>query len=906
MSIDFVSPSTRAAGSDLTIAISPLGLVELSDEEFEMHGARLNRYAQSWAFYLGHHWAYHREAGEPQITFNYVRALSDWLTNFTFSNGITFESDEAYQHIIPALLDRIWAKDNDKLQTLWTIGNAGSVQGDSFVKVAYDPAYVDPAGNPHPGRVRLLPLNASFCFPSLHPHDRERLVRFKLKYRFWGCLDSQTEVLTNNGWKKYEELNTTDDLILTRNTSTDNIEWQKINKLNIVEDYPGHLVLWDTVGAVSTPNHRWLVEEQKGRNETLRYERSIARTEFGMDDDKSVLNLRNSSNVILGGGIPSEFAADKKYSDELIETAAWYITEGLDQYNQTGFHTIRISQSIRTNPSKVLDIRRLMTYWQNLDCTFNEWKQRSDGVIEWYLGKGINSILEEVAPGKQITPEFLCSLTYSQAKLFRRVLLEGDGHTDAKHGTRWTQLNEKRRDGYQMLCAMLGIRTNVHTDRVAELSKNVVNAATIKKYHQRIYTDGIVWCPEVDNGIILARRNKKTFWTGNSTIEGTRQVHTYIEILDDEWIEEYVDDELIDRRKNPLGFIPVVHIANKVASASPWGLSDVIDVIPLNRDFNEKATEISDIINYSTAPVTIITGASAANLEKSANKIWSLRQKDATVQNLSSDFSTLGPAVDFLQMLKLGMHEMIGIPEAALGTAQAVSNTSGVALSIQYMPTIHAYKQKKIQYEKGIREISEMALKTLFLFEPEQLIYNPDTDGIMQEPSQMPVLDANDPAIYDISVKWPPPLPVDKTIKLTEIQAMQALGLESNIGALRELGVEFPDEKFQEIFTEKVDDMEQEAALQIRRAIVAAYVQKLTGLVPEGYTEQDDKPKEGEPGKPPTAMDNTSTNGILPSMPTISDVTGISNTNMLSNITAQAFGTKLPQQSLRKNQSQDD
>jgi len=566
MSIDFVSPSMRAAGSDLTIAISPLGLVELSDEEFEIHGPRLNRYAQAWAFYLGHHWAYRREAGEPQITFNYVRALSDWLTNFTIGNGITFESPEAYQHIIPALLDRIWAKDNDKLQTLWTVFNAGSVQGDSFAKVAYDPAYVDPAGNPHSGRVRILPLNASFCFPSWHPHDRERLIRFKLKYRFWG-----------------------------------------------------------------------------------------------------------------------------------------------------------------------------------------------------------------------------------------------------------------------------------------------------------------------------------------DTIEGTRQVHTYVEIIDDEFIEEYVDDQLIDRRPNTLGFIPVVHIANKVASASPWGLSDIVDVIPLNRDFNEKATEISDIINYSTAPITVITGASAANLEKSSNKIWSLRSKDASVNNLSSDFSTLGAAVDFLMMLKLGMHEMIGVPEAALGTAQAISNTSGVALAIQYMPTMHAYKQKKIQYEKGIKQISEMALKTLFLFEPDTLVFNKDTEGIMQEPSQMPVISPHDPGVYDITINWPPPLPVDQTIKLTEIQAKKALGLESNIGALRDLGVEFPDEKFQEIFEEKMTDLEQDAAMTIRRAIVAAYVQKLTGLVPEGYTEQDDQPGPEDPGKPPTAMDNVSANGMMPGTPKIQDIVGLQGTNTLSNITTMAYGTKLPQ-----------
>ena len=76
MSINFASPSMRASGSDLTVSISPLGLVELADEEFEVHGPRLNRYAQNWAWYLGHHWATRNPAGDQQITFNYVKALS--------------------------------------------------------------------------------------------------------------------------------------------------------------------------------------------------------------------------------------------------------------------------------------------------------------------------------------------------------------------------------------------------------------------------------------------------------------------------------------------------------------------------------------------------------------------------------------------------------------------------------------------------------------------------------------------------------------------------------------------------------------------------------------------------------------------------------------------------------------
>lgn len=38
MAMDFWSPSYRASSSDLTVAISPLGLVELADEEFIVRG----------------------------------------------------------------------------------------------------------------------------------------------------------------------------------------------------------------------------------------------------------------------------------------------------------------------------------------------------------------------------------------------------------------------------------------------------------------------------------------------------------------------------------------------------------------------------------------------------------------------------------------------------------------------------------------------------------------------------------------------------------------------------------------------------------------------------------------------------------------------------------------------------
>ena len=500
--LDFSPPSYRAASSDLTISISPLGLVELADEEFEVHGPRLNRYSLNWAMYLGHHWGYRREQGEMQIAVNYYRAFDDYLSRFTFGNGIHFRSPKATEAIVPDRLERIWEVDNDKMRVLLEMGQQGGITGDVFVKVAYEEPWTDSAGHFHPGRVRLLPMNSSFCFPEFHPHDRTRLLRFKQKYRFWG-----------------------------------------------------------------------------------------------------------------------------------------------------------------------------------------------------------------------------------------------------------------------------------------------------------------------------------------TSLEGTRQVFTYTEILTDDIIEEYVNDELIDSRPNPLGLIPVVHIPNVPVSGSPWGLSDAHDIITINRAYNEISTDVADIINYHASPVTVIVGAKASNLEKGAKKVWGGLPKDAQVFNLEGGAQGIDGALKYLELLKRSMHELMNIPETALGQVQAISNTSGVALSIQYQPLMNRYSQKIAQYGKGIERINELALRTLYLKEPETMLYNPDFDGPIK-PGQLPQLDPNDPISYINYAHFPQPLPLDKLIALNEIQTKLGMGLESKEGALRTLGEEFPEEKLQEIRQELITDAEADGALQLIKIQIQKQIMDMTGMMP--------------------------------------------------------------------------
>jgi hypothetical protein len=177
------------------------------------------------------------------------------------------------------------------------------------------------------------------------------------------------------------------------------------------------------------------------------------------------------------------------------------------------------------------------------------------------------------------------------------------------------------------------------------------------------------------------------------------------------------------------------------------------------------------------------------------------------------------------------MHEMMNIPETALGQVQPISNTSGVALSIQYQPLMNRWTQKTAQYGGGIEKINELVILTLALKEPESLTYNPDEDGPIKD-TQMIKLDPNDAITYQNHVQFPQPLPLDKLIILNELQTKLGMGLESKEGALRTLGEEFPEEKLAEIRSELREDAISDGALQLIKVQIQKEIQDMTGMMP--------------------------------------------------------------------------
>ena len=69
---------------------------------------------------------------------------------------------------------------------------------------------------------------------------------------------------------------------------------------------------------------------------------------------------------------------------------------------------------------------------------------------------------------------------------------------------------------------------------------------------------------------------------------------------------------------------------------------------------------------------------------------------------------------------------------------QPISNTTGVALAIQYQPLMLKHERKKIQYIPLFQHINELVIKHAFLFAPEMTVWNPTLSATLVKPDQMP------------------------------------------------------------------------------------------------------------------------------------------------------------------------
>ena len=281
---------------------------------------------------------------------------------------------------------------------------------------------------------------------------------------------------------------------------------------------------------------------------------------------------------------------------------------------------------------------------------------------------------------------------------------------------------------------------------------------------------------ERDTGLLFKRTSETTiiykeFWTKDEIVV-------------------YESGTEVDRMTNPYGFIPFVQIKNFPIAGRTRGVGDIDDIIPLNVELNTKRSDVSEIIDYHSAPITLVYGAKIGNLEKGANKVWGGLPKDAKVENLNLQGDLIASA-NYISDIKTSMCEIGGVPETVLGGASAISNTSGVALQYMNLPLIERTRIKRSCSADGLKKVNKF------------IIFISLSHGLIEKPDNISMKD-----FLKNEVDIPDTLPKDELIELQKIQQEMTMALECRHGAMERIGKDNIPKKIAEIDKERAEHPE--------------------------------------------------------------------------------------------------
>lgn len=325
------------------------------------------------------------------------------------------------------------------------------------------------------------------------------------------CVDTETEILTATGWKRYDEVSV-GDAALTLDPGTMTSQWQPVQAVNVFAG-PHRVLRLESKShsSVTTLGHRWPVLPYPG-------DRMVWATTATMRD----------ADRVLAAAPLAEYPIEQKWSDAFVELIAWGYTEGhVEPYDR-----LQIGQSKTVNPQYVTRIRRALTALYGPGDRGKHirgephWIERQGpNAIYFRLNKLASAPLLSVMPGKVPDWGFLTELTQSQLHLFIDTSISADGCTTKSGARVFCQKDRARTEALQFACLLAGVSGQVRQDK-AGMWQFILSRGAVRKpkghadYITTDTIDGPVWCPTTGNGTWLARRGHAVYFTGNSNNEG--------------------------------------------------------------------------------------------------------------------------------------------------------------------------------------------------------------------------------------------------------------------------------------------------------------------------------------------------------------------------------------------------
>jgi len=321
----------------------------------------------------------------------------------------------------------------------------------------------------------------------------------------YGCLSEDTEILTRRGWLKHNELKNEDD-IMSWNSSKDILEFQQPSNINI-KPFSGEMVSLKNkhTDQLLTTNHRVYAKHKRRKNIDTEYKV----VEAG--------NMKKSGSYDLP--LSSFHHGEGIGGVDYAKLLGWIWSDGT--FNKDD--SIRINQSSVNQPF-VLEIDNLVNNLEIKHSRYErtrtyEYKYKGEQEYisyEWFfkMENKINEKIKKDLVDKKLTLDLIFNMSYEEKMAFLETAHHGDGGKDR---TVIYQKDEEQQELLQLMFHITGRNSTINTKKVAI---NWRNKQTTQLQHAKLnkkeYYEGVVWCPTLDNGAFMAKRNGKIFLTGNS------------------------------------------------------------------------------------------------------------------------------------------------------------------------------------------------------------------------------------------------------------------------------------------------------------------------------------------------------------------------------------------------------
>lgn len=346
------------------------------------------------------------------------------------------------------------------------------------------------------------------------------------------CFDEKTEILTNNGWKFFSDLEK-EDKVCTMLPHSGEIVYQKPVKY-INDSYVGEVIRFKSnkFDLLVTPNHNMVIWTDKNKLDFVKasdfkYHMCIPKNVhswYGTRVEKFKLPEVTSKWTTGFGEVTKHYPELTIDMDDWLAFLGIWLSEG---------RTVKVARSYNTYIYQNTDsicYDRLCSLFDRLP--FKAHKSVKDGKCCWTVSnlQLYNYLIQLGNTYNKYIPRDYFELCGDQLQIFLEWLMLGDGtdNYEENYTYLYSTVSKQLADDVQELFLKTGNVANIY-ERVDNRKASYKILYTVNRSKTLTYRiqeenitkehyEGNIYCVEVPNHTLFVRRNGKATWSGNSSM----------------------------------------------------------------------------------------------------------------------------------------------------------------------------------------------------------------------------------------------------------------------------------------------------------------------------------------------------------------------------------------------------